>query len=210
MVEIYDLSQAAISKLGNISSRAFVNTGNDIVIAGFILGNGTSDDPIIIRGLGPSLSPLSPLLADPKLELRNSSGVLVLSNNNWQDDPVQAAIVTAAGLAPANPLESAIAAPLAPGAYTALLSGVNNGTGLGLVEVYDNPAIGPTPTPPPGGTPTPTPTPAGGRSWSATTAKASHPRPRPEVTAWHNRSKRPWVGSGCKSASVRLWGRAPW
>src|SRR5204863_5753663 len=111
----------------------------DIVIAGFILAGGSNNDTVVIRGLGPSLgaSGLSPVLADPTLELRNSSGVLIISNNNWQDDPTGAEIVIGAGLGPTNALESAIAATLPPGAYTALLSGVNNGTGVGLVEVYD-------------------------------------------------------------------------
>jgi hypothetical protein len=77
------------------------------------------------------------VLADPILELRDSNGTLLKANNNWQDDPAQAAEITAAGLAPDNNLESGIAAILPPGLYTALLSGVNNGTGIGIVEVYD-------------------------------------------------------------------------
>ncbi|HWM25877.1 MAG TPA: hypothetical protein VNP98_13735, partial [Chthoniobacterales bacterium] len=136
LVEVYDLNQAVNSKLANISTRAFVNTGDDIVIAGFILGDGGGDDRIIVRGLGPSLSVPSPL-ANPTLELRNSNGALLLANNDWQDDPAQAAELTAAGLAPTNNLESGIAITLSPGPYTALLTGVNNGTGIGLVEVYD-------------------------------------------------------------------------
>jgi hypothetical protein len=69
--------------------------------------------------------------------LRNGDGALLASNNDWQDDPLQAAELTAAGLAPTNQLESGIAATLPPGLYTALLAGLNNGTGVGLVEVYD-------------------------------------------------------------------------
>ena len=76
-------------------------------------------------------------LADPTLELRDSDGALLASNNNWQDDSAQAAELIAAGLAPANNLESGIATTLPPGLYTALLSGMNNSTGIGLVEVYD-------------------------------------------------------------------------
>jgi hypothetical protein len=106
------------------------------VIAGFILGGDAGDDRIIVRGIGPSLAVPSPL-ANPTLELRNSNGALLVANNDWQDDPVQAAELTAAGLAPTNSLESGIAATLAPGLYTALLAGLNNGTGIGLVEVYD-------------------------------------------------------------------------
>jgi hypothetical protein len=76
-------------------------------------------------------------LADPKLELRDANGVLIRSDNDWQDDPAQAAQLTAAGLAPTSNLDAAIMATLPPGLYTALLSGRNNGTGVGLVEVYD-------------------------------------------------------------------------
>ena len=139
LVEIYDLDQAAASKLANISTRAFVGTDSNVVIAGFILGNGAADDNVIVRGIGPSLTAFGvpDALANPTLELRNSNGALLVSNNDWQDDPTQAAIITAAGLAPTNPLESGIAATLAPGQYTAILAGLNNATGVGLVEVYD-------------------------------------------------------------------------
>jgi hypothetical protein len=77
------------------------------------------------------------VLADPVLELRNGNGVLLISNNDWHDNPVQASDLIAAGLAPTNDLESAIAARLPPGLYTALLAGLNDGTGVGLVELYD-------------------------------------------------------------------------
>ena len=94
-----------------------------------------------MRGIGPSLAPgsfpASAVLANPILELRDGNGTLILANNDWQDNPAQAAEITAAGLAPTNNLESAIAATLPPGLYTALLAGLNNGTGIGLVEVYD-------------------------------------------------------------------------
>jgi hypothetical protein len=76
-------------------------------------------------------------LTDPMLELRDGNGAVLMANNDWESDLAQAAELTAAGLAPANNLESGIAATLPPGLYTALLSGVNNGVGVGLVEVYD-------------------------------------------------------------------------
>ena len=139
LVEVYDVETAAASKLANLSTRAFVGTGNNVVIAGFILGNGNNNDRIVVRGLGPSLSQFgvpNPL-QDPTLELRDQNGVLLRSNNDWQDDPVQAAQIIAAGLAPSNTKESAIAATLPPGLYTAILAGLNSGTGNGLVEVYD-------------------------------------------------------------------------
>jgi hypothetical protein len=138
LVEVYDLDQAGLSKLGNISTRAFVSTADNIVIAGFILGNNTGNDKVIVRGLGPSLtSLLGAELANPALELRNSNGALLFFNNDWQDNPAQAAEIVAAGLAPINPLESAIAATLTPGLYTALLAGRNNSVGIGVVEVYN-------------------------------------------------------------------------
>ncbi len=139
VVEIYDLSQAVLAKLANLSTRAFVSTGGDIVIAGFILGGQTGNDRVVVRGIGPSLTALgvTNALANPTLELRGSNGDLLFANNDWQDDPGQAAELTAADLAPTNSLESGIAATLPPGQYTAPLAGLNNGTGVGLVEVYD-------------------------------------------------------------------------
>ena len=108
-----------------------------------MVGTGGASDRVVVRGIGPSLaSVVSNALANPTLELRNNNGSLLVSNNDWQDNPVQAAEITAAGLAPANSLEAAIMAILPPGRYTALLFGANNGTGNGLVEVYD---LGPTP-----------------------------------------------------------------
>lgn len=139
VVEVYDASSSLPSKLANISTRGFVSTGGDIVIAGFQLGGNSANGRIVARGIGPSLTAFGvpDALANPNLELRNSNGTLLRTNNNWQDDAAQAAEITAANLAPTNQLESAIADSLPPGAYTALLSGVNSGTGLGLVEIYD-------------------------------------------------------------------------
>jgi hypothetical protein len=138
LVEVFDLSQAVLAKLANISTRAFVDTGDGIVIAGFILGGNNGDDGIVMRGIGPSLTSLGVpnALDDPTLELRDSNGALLIADNDWQDDPIQASEITAAGLAPEIPREAAIAATLPPGSYTALLAGRNNGTGVGLVEVY--------------------------------------------------------------------------
>jgi hypothetical protein len=138
LVEVYDLSQAT-GKLANISTRAFVSNGADITIAGFILGNQSGSTNIVLRGLGPSLAKagVATPLPNPSLELRDSEGALLATNNDWHDDVVQAAKVTAAGLAPADDREAAIAVTLPPGNYTALLSGESNTTGIGLVEVYD-------------------------------------------------------------------------
>jgi hypothetical protein len=140
LIEIYDLDMAAASKLSNISTRGFVgSTPGDAVIAGFILGNQSAPDRIVIRGLGPSLTAFGVpnVLPNPTLELHNGDGVLLFTNNDWKDNPTNAADVAAAGLAPSNDLESAIAITLPPGAYTAILAGLGNTTGNGLVEIYD-------------------------------------------------------------------------
>jgi hypothetical protein len=124
-----------------MSTRAFVSTDNNIVIAGFFLSNFQGLDRVIVRGIGPSLAPGSlpanAVLADPTLELRDGDGTLLIANNNWQDNPIQAAVIIAAGLAPTNGFESAVAATLPPGHYTALLRGLDQGTGIGVVEIYD-------------------------------------------------------------------------
>jgi hypothetical protein len=139
LVEVYDLSQAVLAKLANISTRALVGTGNDIVIAGFILGNNSGPTRIVLRGIGGSLTVFGVpnALANPALELRDNNGALLMSNNDWQDDPAQAAELTSAGLAPTNPLESGIAITLGPGQYTALLMGQGATSGVGVIEVYD-------------------------------------------------------------------------
>jgi hypothetical protein len=88
LIELYDRDQAALSKLANISTRAFVSTGDDLVIAGFILGNNSGADRIVVRGLGPSLTAVGVpnALANPTLELRDGNGALLISNDNWQDN----------------------------------------------------------------------------------------------------------------------------
>ena len=140
LVEIYDADPAAASQLANISTRGFVRTGDNVMIGGFILGQGSANSAVAVRGIGPSLSQsgLSNVLADPTLELRDSNGALLIANDDWQDDPVSAAQLTAHGLAPQDPLESGIFASLPPGAFTAILAGKEGGVGLGLVEVYSD------------------------------------------------------------------------
>jgi hypothetical protein len=135
LVEIYDTNSGASSQLANISTRGLVQTGSNVMIGGFILG-GANNTHVAVRGIGPSLG-LDPVLADPTLELRDSNGALLFSNDNWQDDPVSAAQLTALGLAPTNPAESGIHVSLLPGAFTAILAGNNGGTGIGLVEIYN-------------------------------------------------------------------------
>lgn len=141
LVEIYDLDRNVDSKLANISTRALVSTGDNIVIAGFLLSDNAGEDRIVVRGLGPSLAPnpfpVDAVLANPTVELHDTNGSLLVANNDWQDDSVQMAEIAAAGLAPTNSLEAALVATLPPGLYTALLAGVNDGIGIGVVEVYD-------------------------------------------------------------------------
>jgi hypothetical protein len=139
LVEIYDVNPTANSHLANISTRGFVQTGENVMIGGFILGGSNIATGIVIRGIGPSLAQfgLTNLLADPALELRDSNGALLISNDNWQDDQVSASQLIAHGLAPQDPLESGIFASLSPGAFTAILAGKNSGAGVGLVEIYN-------------------------------------------------------------------------
>lgn len=137
VVDVFDFNLTGGSILANISTRGFVQTGDNIMIGGFIVV--TAPTRVIIRAIGPSLTQFGvpDALANPTLELRDANGALLFSNNDWEDNPAQAAELIAAGLAPTNALESGIAATLPPGQYTALLAGLNNGTGVGLVEVYD-------------------------------------------------------------------------
>jgi uncharacterized repeat protein (TIGR01451 family) len=138
LIEIYDIDQTAGSELANISTRGFVLTGNNVMIGGFILG-GDNNTRIVVRGIGPSLAQfgLNPVLTDPTLELHDSNGATLISNNDWQDDSASAAQLISFGLAPQNLKESAIATSLPPGAFTGILAGNNGGTGIGLIEIYN-------------------------------------------------------------------------
>jgi Right handed beta helix region len=122
--------------LANISTRLRVETGDNALIGGFIV-TGTQPKKVMIRAIGPSL-PFADKLADPTLELRDSSGALLDSNDNWQDSPNKQAIIDST-IAPSDPLESAILAtlPANGSGYTAIVRGVSNGTGIGVVEAYD-------------------------------------------------------------------------
>jgi hypothetical protein len=140
LVEIYDVNPGAASELGNLSTRGFVQGSNSVLIAGFILGgNNTGNDRIAIRGLGPSLSQfgLNPVLADPTLELHDSNGATLITNDDWESDAVSAANLVLFNLAPTNPKEAGIFTTLPPGTFTAILAGKNGGTGIGTVEVYN-------------------------------------------------------------------------
>lgn len=119
---------------GNISTRAQVGTGDNALIGGFII-TGTQPKTVIVRGLGPSL-PLPGALADPIIEVHGSSGELLATNDNWKDATTKQEVINS-GLAPTNDLESALWGVINPGAYTVVVRGKNNGTGIGLFEVYD-------------------------------------------------------------------------
>jgi uncharacterized protein YggT (Ycf19 family) len=131
--------------LGNISTRAFVQTGDNVMIGGFIV-QGSEPMRLIIRAIGPELTQygVPNPLADPTLELHDGTGALIASNDNWQTTIIGGIIthdqvqeITNSGRAPGDPRESAIIADLPAGNYTAIVRGVNNTTGVALVEVYD-------------------------------------------------------------------------
>ncbi|HEV2841701.1 MAG TPA: PQQ-dependent sugar dehydrogenase [Chthoniobacterales bacterium] len=141
VVEVYDLDLAANSKLANISTRSLVQTGDNRLIGGFILGSNAGATTVVVRAIGPSLTQfgIGNALADPILELRDSDGALILANDDWEDDPNQAALIRDSGIPPTNSLESAILISLFPGPYTVIVAGANGGTGIGLVEIYNIP-----------------------------------------------------------------------
>lgn len=139
LVEGYDLDTSAGSRFANISTRGFVQTGQNVMIGGFILGNNTGSTRVVLRGLGPSLAQanVANTLADPTIDLYDGNGTRIIFNDNWMDNFGQAVQLSANGLAPSRSQESGIFMTLAPGAYTVILAGKNGGTGVGLVEVYD-------------------------------------------------------------------------
>jgi hypothetical protein len=145
LAEVYDLSSDTNSILGNISTRSFVQTGDDVMIGGFIV-QGTAPKRVIVRALGPELTQygLPNALANPTLELHDSTGRLIARNDDWQHTIIgrfigngQVRDIIASGLAPADGRESAMVVELPAGNYTAIVRGVNNTTGVALVEVYD-------------------------------------------------------------------------
>ncbi|MEY2493768.1 MAG: hypothetical protein QOJ45_260 [Verrucomicrobiota bacterium] len=141
LVELYELDSSASSVLANISSRAMVRSGDDVMIAGFILGGAQGPGRVVIRALGPSLGAagISSPLDDPTLKLFDSYGTLLRQSDNWQDDATQAAQLTTLRFSPPSALESAIVATLPPGAYTAIVADKNGKSGTALVEVYNLP-----------------------------------------------------------------------
>jgi hypothetical protein len=133
LVEVYDTSVGS-TELSNISTRGFVQSGNDVMIAGVIVQ--VHPKHVVVRALGPTLTNfgVSNALADPTLEIRDVNGTLLASNDDWKD--TQQSAILATGKAPPNELESAIVGTLLPGNYTAIVRGFNNTTGNALAEVY--------------------------------------------------------------------------
>ena len=139
VVELYDLDQSAPANPGNIATRGFVESGDNVMIGGFIVG-GSQNRTVLARAIGPSLTQFGVpnALQDPLLELHDSSGATLATNDNWKSS--QESQITATGLAPSDDRESAIlSSPLAPGNYTAIVRGVGDTTGVALVEIYQLP-----------------------------------------------------------------------
>ena len=140
LVEVYDLDPAPASRLSNISTRGLVGTLTNVLIGGLIVSSEDSAQAnVVVRALGPSLGSMNVAgaLQDPTLELHDSNGALIASNDNWRE--TQEGIISSAGLAPSDDREAAIFAILPAGPYTAVVQGVNATTGVGLVEAYNIP-----------------------------------------------------------------------
>ncbi|HEY2103349.1 MAG TPA: DVUA0089 family protein [Chthoniobacterales bacterium] len=136
-VEAFDADLSTDSQLANISTRGFVDTGDNVMIGGFVVGGAGGSAKVVARAIGPSLFTrfqIQGALADPILTLFDGNGTQIGQNDNWKD--TQQSDIQATGLAPTDDHESAILATLPGGSYTAIVRGVNNGTGVGLVEVF--------------------------------------------------------------------------
>jgi hypothetical protein len=137
LAEVYEIYGPGLnSKLGNVSGRSFVDTGDNVLISGFIIGD-VERATVVVRALGPSLGSfgVSQPLSDPVLTIYDSKGSAIATNNNWQDDN-NAILIQRNGLAPPNALDSALVLHLPAGNYTAVVRGASGATGNALVEVY--------------------------------------------------------------------------
>jgi Putative Ig domain len=138
LIEVYDVDALSASHLSNISTRGLVQTGNNVMIGGFVVRGASGSINLIVRALGPTLGQppfnVPGVLADPTLQLYNGNGTAMAFNNNWKDS--QQIQIQNTGRQPKNNLEPAIAVTVSPGNYTAIVRGNNNTTGIGLVEVY--------------------------------------------------------------------------
>ncbi|HEY2102658.1 MAG TPA: SGNH/GDSL hydrolase family protein [Chthoniobacterales bacterium] len=135
LAEVYDLEPGSNSTLYNVSTRGFVGTGDAVLIGGVIIGQG--EPPVLVlRAIGPSLASagVSNPLQDPVIQLFDAQGMLITQNDNWHDSTPTA--IKATLLAPTDDREAVIVASLAPGNYTAVVSGKNGTTGVALVEAF--------------------------------------------------------------------------
>lgn len=130
--------RADVTRLVNLSSRVQVGTGDDILISGFVIGPGGNKN-ILVRAVGPALSTLgvNGVLADPVLELHDSTGAIIASNDNWIASDASTMAVVGAFALPAGSRDAALQRSLAPGAYSAVVSGSARTTGISLIEVYE-------------------------------------------------------------------------
>jgi hypothetical protein len=139
--EVYDLAETADSALANVSTRGAVGTGNNVMIGGLIVGGGSdgATAKVMLRAIGPSL-PISGVLENPTLELHDADGALVALNDDWKkraNGISQQAEIESTTIPPSDDRESALLETLAPGAYTAIVRGKNNTSGIALVEVFN-------------------------------------------------------------------------
>lgn len=138
LVEVFDLDPSPNSTLANISTRGLIRTGDNVMIGGFIFQGGPAATNVVVRAIGPSLAQagIANSLANPMLELYNSSGTIVQSNDDWQQSP-DSAVIQSTGLQPNNRKEAALFLRNLPrGAYTAVVKDAADASGVGLVEVY--------------------------------------------------------------------------
>lgn len=133
VLEWDDCSANTDASLSNSKASGMVQTGEDVLVGSITVARGTSK--AIIRAIGPSEFPNGTALADPTLELYDSNGLLIASNDNWQDDPANADQITAVGLAPSKASEAALATNLSPGGYTAVVRGKNGATGAATLSI---------------------------------------------------------------------------
>jgi hypothetical protein len=136
VVDAYDLSAASPAKLANIATRGFIQAGDKLMIAGFIVQN--APVKAVVRAIGPSLLAfgINNALADTTLELRDQNGTFLLKNDDWKTDSQQAQELQSIGLQPSHDLEAALVTTIPPGQYTAQVRGKNDSSGIGVVQVY--------------------------------------------------------------------------